>query len=536
MHWFIRVLPFLLLGAATAPAQHTHTQPPRSEKPVFLLGHLGPYTHPIATKSPEAQQFFDQGLNLMYGFNRYEAVRSFRKAAELDPAAVMPLWGIAMALGPHINMDMDMDVDLKQSCAALAKAATLRASDYEKAYLAAALARCPQVEPDRAIDAMRRLAAAYPDDPDAAALLAESLMVKVRWRWWSPDGTPAEGTAEAVSVLEQVLRRHPNHPGANHFYIHAVEMSPSPERAIPSAQRLMAIMPNAGHIVHMPGHIWLILGEWETAASVNERAAQVDREYFARTGVQSGYLGYYVHNVHFIAYARSMQGRSAEAISAADLMAKETAPLVETMPEMADTFTAYPILMRLRFQRWAEILALPKPDPRLRAATALWHWSHAQALAVQGDAAGARREGASFQAARTQVPETWPWLNAKATGVLALADAILQARLEPDKAAAVALWRRAVEAQDALAYDEPPPWYMPVRESLGAALLRAGDAAGAEAVFREGLRRSTRNGRMLFGLMKALEAQSKHESAAFVRKEFEREWKAANPALRIEEM
>lgn len=526
----------LLLGAMTALAQHAQHSMPRTEKPVELLGHLGPYSHRIATTNPEAQKFFDQGLNLMYGFNRYEALRSFRKAAELDPTALMPLWGIAMALGPHINMDMDMDMNLKEGCAALDKASGLKASPYERAYLDSAASRCPEYRPDQAIEAFRRLHEAYPDDPDAAALYAESLMVKVRWKWWNPDGSPAAGTAQAVSALEQVLRRHPNHPGANHFYIHAVEMSPSPERAVPSAQRLMAIMPAAGHMVHMPGHIWLILGDWETAASVNERAAQVDREYFARTGVQSGYLGYYIHNVHFIAYARSMQGRPKEAVAAADLMSSEGASGVDSMPEMFDAFMPYVIFTRLRFGRWDELLKLEKPNAKLLASTALWHWGRAQAFAAKGDKTGAGQESALFQGARGKVPAAWPWMNSKAVDVLALADAILQARLAANASAAVPHWRRAVELQDGLSYDEPPPWFMPMRESLGAAVLRSGDAAGAEAIFRDGIRRSVRNGRMLFGLLKSLEAQQKKEAAEFVRSEFEREWKAGNPVLRLEEM
>ncbi|MGC4048935.1 MAG: hypothetical protein QM757_05355 [Paludibaculum sp.] len=536
MYRLIKSISVLLLGAMAALAQHAQHAMPRTEKPVELMGHLGPYSHKISTGNPEAQKFFDQGLNLMYGFNRYEALRSFRKAAELDPGAPMPLWGIAMALGPHINMEMDADVNLKEGCAALAKAAGLKASVYERAYLEAAGSRCPEYQPDQAIAAMRRLHEAYPDDPDAAAIYAESLMVKVRWKWWNADGTPAEGTAQAVSTLEQVLRRYPNHPGANHFYIHAVEMSPSPERAVPSAQRLMAIMPAAGHMVHMPGHIWLILGEWETAASVNERAAQVDREYFARTGVQGAYLGYYIHNVHFIAYARSMQGRPNEAVAASDLMVSEAAPAVEGMAEMIDAFMPYAIFTRLRFGRWDELLKLEKPNPKLLATTALWHWGRAQAYAGKGDKGGAAREAALFQESRGKVPATWPWMNSKAVDVLSLADAILQARLAADAASAVPYWKRAVELQDGLNYDEPPAWYMPVRESLGAALLRAGDAVGAEAVFREGIRRSVRNGRMLFGLTKALEAQKKTESAGFVRAEFEREWKTGNPQLQLEGM
>lgn len=497
-----------------------------------LLAGMGTHAHPIATANPQAQKYFDQGFTLLYGFNRYEALRSFRKAAELDPASPMPLWGIAMALGPHINMDMDGDLNVPEGCSALRKAAALKASAYERAYVDAALSRCPEYRADGYIAAMRALYERYPDDQDAATLYAESLMIPARWNWWRADGTPAPGMAEAVSVLELVMRRATNHPGANHFYIHAVEMSPSPERAIPASQRLMGIVPAAGHLVHMPGHIWLRLGEWDTAAAVNERAAQVDREYFARTGVQSGYLGYYLHNLQFIAYARAMQGRSREAVAAADTLVKEAGPMIAAMPEMVDAIAPYPIFLRVRFQRWADVLALSKPGEKLLATTALWHWARAHAHAAQGDRPAALVEAGLFRAAKAKVGPEYPWLINKAAQVLAVADAALEARL----AGSVEHWRKAVEWQDALGYDEPPPWFMPLRESLGGALLRAGDAAAAEAVFREGLRRTPHNGRMLFGLMKALEAAGKNEAAEMVRREFERDWTAADTALDVKDL
>lgn len=519
--------------------QHAHQGPGQTtENPVALLSRLGNYSHRISTSQPQAQQFFDQGLRLLYGFNRYEALRSFRQAAALDPQAVKPLWGIAMALGPHINMDMDGDVDLKQGCEALAKAQSLsaQASAYERAYLEAATSRCPAYEPERYSAAMHRLHEQYPDDLDAATLYAESLMIKPRWNWWNADGTPAEGMAEAVSLLEQVMRRNPDHPGANHFYIHAVEMSPSPERAIPSAQRLMGIVPAAGHLVHMPGHIWVILGEWETAAAVNERAAQVDREYFAATNTQSSYRGYYLHNLHFVTYARSMQGRLAEAIAAADLIAREALPAVDTMPEMADAFSPNYILMRVRGARWDDLLSLPRPHEKLRATSALWHWARALALHAKGQRDGASREVQLFRETAAKIPPAWPWMNSKAVDVLAMADEILKARLAPDARTALPHWQRAVNQQDRLNYDEPPPWYMPLREAWGAALLRSGDAAGAEAVFREGMRKTPRNGRLLFGLAQSLRAQQKTEAAAFVQAEWEREWKRAERPLQLEEL
>lgn len=537
---FVRPKMFLIFFVAGAALYSQHASHPAvpSEKPVALLGNLGSYSHRIRTSKPESQQFFDQGLRLLYGFNRYEALRSFRRAAELDPESAMPLWGAAMALGPHINMDLDGDVKIEESCKLVSKARELTAQDSarETAYVEAVASRCPAYEPDRYISAMRHLHEQYPDDLDATTLYAESLMVPVRWQWWHADGSPAPGMAEAVSILESVIRRDPIHPGANHLYIHAVEMSPSPERAVPSAYRLMGIMPGAGHMIHMPAHIWLILGDWETAASLNERAAQADRDYFAKTGVQGTYLGYYIHNLHFVAYARSMQGRSGDAIAAADLIARECAPAVAGMPEMVDAFFPYAIFMHIRFNRWDEMLSLPLPPANLLASNALWHWGRSVAFSARGDHIGASREADEFRSAKSKVPAQYSWMSGKAADVLTMAEAILEARLATDNRAAVQHWRQAVVLQDQLRYDEPPPWYMPLRESLGASLLRAGEASEAEAVFREGMRRSVCNGRMLFGLLKSLEAQGKADAVELVRQEFNGDWKGADVAIRIEDM
>jgi tetratricopeptide (TPR) repeat protein len=533
-----QVLLLLLSTAAILGGQHSGHALVQPEKPVIGLQGLGSYSHRIATANPEAQRFFDQGLRLLYGFNRYEALRSFRRAAELDPRAPMPLWGMAMALGPHINMDMDGDYRAEESCRAVTQARTLvpERSLYERAYLEAVQSRCPAYETERYARAMQRLYEQYPDDLDAATLYAESLMVPVRWHWWLSDGSPAPGMAQAVSLLEGVMRRDPNHPGANHLYIHAVEMSPSPERAIPSAYRLMGLMPSAGHMVHMPAHIWLLLGEWETAATLNERAARADQQYFARTGVQSSYQGYYIHNLHFVAYARSMQGRSEDAIRAADQMATECASAVDTMAEMIDPYTSYPTLMRVRFRRWDDLLSLPAPHAKLLSSRVLWHWGRAIAHAQKGDRTSALREAEEFRQLSKEVPVERPWTNGRARDVLALSDAALAAYLATGEGEALEHWRLAVDLQDRLAYDEPPTWYMPVRESLGAALLRAGQAAEAEAVFREGARRSVRNGRMLYGLMKALEAEGKAEGTIFVREQYEREWKNADVKIRVEDL
>jgi tetratricopeptide (TPR) repeat protein len=515
---------YLLFPVALALAQ---------EKPVALYPGTGVWKHAIHTGNPEAQKYFDQGLSLMYGFNRYEALRSFKKAAELDPQAPMPQWGIAMATGPYVNMDGDPTYDIKASCAAIDTARKLSpASGREREYVAAAATRCPEFkDPDAYVTATRALAEHWPDDLDAQTLYADAIMIASRWHWYGIDGTPAKGMPEAERTLEEVLRRWPDHPGANHLYIHAVESSRTPERAIPSAQRLMGITPGEGHMVHMPGHIWLVLGDWEMAASVNERAADVDRQYFATTGVTEGsYPMYYAHNLHFIAYARWMQGQRAAGLKAADDLAAAMAPMAAAMPEMADAFMPVTKFGLLRFGEWDAILKVPQPKPVQKLSTAFWHYSRAMAFQSKGDTASAARERTAFEAARKEVPADAPWGQNQAASVLSLADELLAARLDGD---AVARLRRAVEIQDRLVYDEPPAWYYPVRESLGAALLRAGNAGETEAVFREGVRRSPRNGRMLFGLMESLKAQGKAEQAEWVRKEYEAAWAKADVKLTI---
>jgi len=443
--------------------------------------------------------------------------------------------GIAMASGPYINMDGEPTYDMKVSCAAVDAGLKLHPNPRERAYLDALQSRCPDyAKPDAYIAAARALAERWPDDLAAQTFYAASLLLPTRWHWYSADGKPAAGVADAERALEQVLRRWPDHPGANHHYIHAVESSPTPERAVPSAQRLMGITPGEGHMVHMPGHIWLVLGEWELAAAVNERAAEVDRQYFAATGVTDGpYPMYYAHNLHFIVYARTMQGRRADALSAADTLSAAMAPMAAAMPEMADAFLYIPKFALIRFGEWDKVLAVTQPKSSQKMSTALWHYGRALAYDAKQNQAAAARERAAFEQARKQVKADADWGQNKAAPVLELASEILAARIQGD---AVTHLRRAVEIQDAFVYDEPPAWYYPVRESLGAALLRAGNAGEAEKIFREGLRRSPKNGRMLFGLLESLKAQNKTEESTWVQSEFDAAWSKSDTKLRLEDM
>jgi tetratricopeptide (TPR) repeat protein len=505
------------------------------EKPVALYKGLGNWRHPIATRSEEAQKYFDQGLALLYGFNRYEALRSFRKASELDPSAAMAFWGMAMSTGPYINMGVEGDGDLDTKAAYAAVTAGLKITGTpvrDRAYLEAAATRCPEYKPDAYVSAMKALAERYPDDLDAATLYAESLMVPVRWHWYSGDGKAAPGVAEAEHVLEQVLRRWPAHAGANHYYIHAVESSPTPERGVPSAQQLMGVVPWAGHIVHMPGHIWLALGDYEMAATVNERASEVDREYFAATNVEGPYNMYYAHNLHFVAYARSMQGRRADTVKAAKELSEAVAPAAEAMPEMADAFLSVPQLLLTRVQAWDEILKLPQPAEKLVAQTALWRYARTMALLGKGDRAAAAAEGEAFEAARKKVAAGHPWGNNTCGDIMAMVAEVVAARV----GGGVEHWEKAVALQDALVYDEPPAWNYPLRESLGAALVRAGKAADAEKVFREGLRRSPRDAWMIFGLMEAMKVQGKTEGLGELQHELDAAWGKADLKLSLAAM
>ncbi|MGH9675050.1 MAG: tetratricopeptide repeat protein [Bryobacteraceae bacterium] len=528
------ILAFSYLAIALG-AQHQHSGEAR---PAIILKGMGAHRRAIATANAGAQQFFNQGLVMLYGFNREESVRSFHRAAELDPKSPMPWWGLAMATGPHINMDGDGDVDRKVSCEAAAKAGSLAgaAPAHERAWAEAVRSRCRggAANPDEEYrDAMRALWQRYPDDLDAGALYAESLLVLRRWRWWNRDGTPADGVAEAVRVLEHVMRRNPDHPAANHYYIHAVEMSPSPERALPSAYRLMGIVPGAGHLVHMPGHIHMLMGDWEMAADVNLRAAEVDEEYIKQVGPAAGpyQMGYYPHNLDFVVYARMMQGRYDDALKAAEKIAGIVTPAIDVMPDMAEFALSKRLFVRVRFQRWDEILALPAPDKRLFMSAALRFWARGLAHAARGRRQEALREQKWFLQARRAVPEKWLWVNNQMHRILDVAGTVLEARLAERAEDSIALWRKAVDLQDALVYDEPPPWFHPIRESLGGALLRAGRAAEAERVFRADLEINRRNGRSLFGLIESIVARNRKTEADWVRREFNSAWSKAQVTL-----
>jgi tetratricopeptide (TPR) repeat protein len=522
------------------------------EKPPELLSGMGAHRHPIRTPSAEAQKYFDQGVTLLYGFNHEEAYRSFAKAAELDPKSPMPRWGMALALGANYN-DPEPEADrLKKARAEVEAALALAAgaAENERAYVEALSVRYVADPSTSSADkaklardyaaAMRALAGRYPDDLDAATMYAESLMNLHPWKLWKPDGTPGEDTVEIVAVLESVLKRDPMHPGANHYYIHAVEASKEPQKALPSAARLETLVPSAGHLVHMPAHIYMRTGSYVAAEKANAVAADVDRAYIRETGAQGMYpMMYYTHNLHFESAAACMAGRYAAAKKAGDALFADAFPGVAGMP-MLEIFLLQPTFVALRFQKWEEIRQMPDPGPKVPMLRAVWLYARAMAAAAAGDVKRAETLREAYALARDAVPaDTLASAQNKAAIFFAVASNVLDARIfavKGDRKAAITSWVAAVAAEDAVAYDEPTAWYYPVRESLGAALLADGQTREAELVFRADLETNPRSGRSLYGLAAALEAQKKTADAAWTRAQFETAWKDADTKVRLDEM
>lgn len=540
------ILAILLLLPVSAFSQHGHA-PAKEAVPVALSPGLGNINHPVSTSNADAQKFFNQGLAYLYGFNHEEAIRSFKQAAKLDSQLAMAYWGTSLALGSNYNVQAEGPA-LVQAYSELQKAIALapKASDHERAYIEALSKRySSDVQADQtklAVDyknAMGELAKRYPDDLDAATLYAESMMNLRPWKLWSNDGKPAPETLEIVAVLEGVLRRNPNHTGANHYYIHAVEASTTAERALPSAARLGKIAPKAGHLVHMPSHIYVRTGDYGEAAQSNVDAIAADREYISKTGAQGLYtMMYYNHNIHFLAAANAMKGRYADSIKAARELEANIKPHVKAMP-MLEMFVPYPKVSLVRFARWDEVFNEPKPEPELKITTAFWHFARGSAYAATNQVPKAEAELTALQALIKTIPGDAPLGNTGAVNTLKVADLALAGKIayaRGDKEAAFNLLTKAVAAEDATGYNEPADWDLPVREFLGGALLASGDFARAESVFREEIERHPRNGRALFGLAESLRKQGKDSSARMVQGEFETAWQNADTKLTVESL
>jgi tetratricopeptide (TPR) repeat protein len=536
----------LALYESTFAQEHAEHAASAKAKSAALMTGYGNWHHPVSTKNAQAQAFFDQGLRQIYAFNHDEAMRSFQRAGELDPKLAMAFWGIAEAVGPNYN-DPASEDRFVQAHAAIEKAQALAAdaSESDKAYIAALAKRFPadpksdlRAALEQYRDAMREVVKRFPDDLDAATLFAEAGMNLHPWGLWRPDGTPEEGTEEIVSTLESVIRREPNHLGAIHYYIHSVEASNSPERALAGANRLAELAPAAGHIVHMPAHIYIRTGDYDAALKTNQKAALADQAYIkggAAPGIYS--MMYYSHNLHFIAMAAAMSGNYPESRRGAQLLAANVGPHVKDMPPL-EGFMTVPLAVEVRFHKWNEILKAPQPDPAMHTATVFWHFARGLALAGTGklDEAEAEHKIVAEAEEKTSPDAVFQMpINNKTKDILKIAENVLGAKIslaKNDMDATVNQLRAAVAVQDGLKYDEPQDWFYPVRESLGAVLLKIGDFAGAEEVFRADLERNLRNPRSLFGLEQALKAQDRTYDAGFVRKQFDANWKgAARPTV-----
>jgi tetratricopeptide (TPR) repeat protein len=527
-------------AAPTAPAATVESW----SKGAQLFEGLGDLHRAVTTASKEAQAYFDQGLRLNFGFNHDEAARSFARAAALDPSCASCFWGVALTLGPNYNVPMLPDrAHVAWEALAKARALASHATPVEQALINALARRYqgpdplppPAMQPftEAYATAMRSVANQFPDDVDVQVLFAESMMDVNPWKLWSLDGKPAAGTEEIVATLEAALKKVPNHPGANHYYIHAIEASPHPDKALPSAERLAQLMPGAGHVVHMPAHIFQRVGKYALASETNRKAVTVDETYLKKTTPPGYYAMYLGHNYGFLGFAASMEGRRDETLRAARSSAKAMPPEMLSMMPGMDFFASEPFFAMVRFARWDELLSEPRPDAKFPLLSALWLHGHAMALTAKGRLDDAAKEHAELVALGQKLPaDMTAGLNA-AKDVVALAAKIVEANLAEAKKqpTALALWAEAVAMEDKLAYSEPADWFYPVRHFQGAALLRARKAKDAEAVYREDLRRNPDNGWSLFGLSQALSAQKKNKDAAAIEQAFKKAWANADVTL-----
>jgi tetratricopeptide (TPR) repeat protein len=532
----------LLALAATASAQQHHTAPSgATTSSVALDAGLGPLHHGVSTRNAQAQAYFDQGMKLVFAFNHEAAIRSFQRAAELDPGLAMAHWGIALSLGPNINMPMDADAH-RAAYGEVQKALALksRASVAERAYIDALATRYSvNVNADQQAlqiaykNAMQDLARRYPNDADAAVLYAESLMDLRPWKWWTADGKPGDGTLEIVKVLERVLAQHPDHIGANHYYIHTVEASQHPEKALPAAKRLENLAPAAGHLLHMSAHIYIHTGDYPEAARVNEAAVRAD-EALATSVEPSFYqIGYYGHNLHFLAVYNALAGDSAHAIAAANKLYAHSERWIREVTQL-DFFMVTPAMVLIQFGRWDDILALPEPPFEVPLIGVIWRFSRTLAFVGKNRLADAAIEREKFVKDAQSLPKNIEFGNSNSGAVIAVARLYLEGRLalaRGDVAGAIKWLRGAVVAEDALAHDDPPAWYLSSRQALGAALMRARDFSAAEKIYREDLERNPESGRALFGLQAALAAQGRHREAGVLQKRIDRAWRAADVKL-----
>lgn len=545
----------LALVPAIVPAQNAESAAgPGGEAPTYeqaaldLIDGLGDHHLEVSTDVPEAQALFDQGLRLYYAFNHPESIRSFREAQQYDPECAMCWWGEALALGPNINMPMDPSA-AAPAYRAIQRALDLKphASESERALIDALATRyAPEAPEDRTpldraySEAMKEVASRYPEHADAAVLFGESVMDLMPWDYWTAEGTPRPGMDDALEHFQRIMEDNPDHPGACHFFIHAVEKL-YPERAVPCAERLAELMPGAGHIVHMPGHIYIRVGRYLDAVEANRHATHADETYIRdqRPGMDMYTAGYYPHNYDFLAFAASMIGRSEESVEAAEQVAALLPEEMFGTPGMdfLQHWSMRPLQFRVRFGRWQEILETPAPEESLLHARGLWHYGRGRALAATGDLEPARAQLAALEEILGDPSlENLRMEFNQSADLLAIGRAVLAGRIsavDGDLDAAVRNLREAVRLEEALLYGEPPEWSVPVRQELGDVLLQAERWQEAEVVFRQDLDRFPDNGWSLAGLARALEELDRDEEAEEVRERFRRTWATADVEVDI---
>jgi tetratricopeptide (TPR) repeat protein len=513
-------------AAAPAGAQEKVVSTKEASPPSGLFAGFTGYSRKVTTNSAEAQRWFNQGIQLLYGFNHDEAIRSFERATEIDPSCAMAWWGVAYARGLHIN-----NPEMSEEQSKLAHEAAVKAVEalddelpVEQALVRALRRRYAMPVPEdrtpldqKYADAMERVWHRYPGDPDVGALFAESLMNLQPWDLWTGAGVPKGRTLEIVAVLEKTLAKAPKHPGANHFYIHAIEASPWPEKGVAAAERLQTLVPGSGHLVHMPSHIFIRVGRYADAAEANEQAIAADEAYFQLAPPPDFYSLYFLHNVHFLAYAAMMEGRYETSLAAARKIEKQIPPdFLKNYVTLADGFMPTSLHVMIRFGRWNEILKEPEPEAWRLMSRAQRHYARAVALANLDRTDEARREIQLFDKVAKGMSDEWAMGNNSAAEVLAIARRMAEGELafhEGETEKAFALLRQAVTLEEELRYDEPPGWMQPVRHALGALLLADGRADEAEAVYRADLERHPENAWSLLGLKQSLEQQGKAKDA-----------------------
>jgi tetratricopeptide (TPR) repeat protein len=509
-----------------------------AKEPVFQG--LGSYSRIVTTESAAARQYFNQGLGFYHGFNHGAAIRAFQEAAKADPKCAMAHWGVALANGPHINYPLVPPPAAEAAWKALQLALqnAEKAAPVEKALIDALSKRYanPQPADRKPLDeayaaAMREVWKQYPTDPDVGVLFAEAMMDLSPWNQWTKDGQPNPGTEEIVATLDAVLKLNENHPMANHLYIHAVEASPNPEKADVAADRLRKLQPGLAHNVHMPSHIDIRRGRWQQAIETNEKAVVADQKYRKIVGPPTGLLPVYAaHNRHMLAYGALMTGQRELAMKHVRAMVAELpAKFVKDAPEFADGFVAVPLEVLVRFGRWDEILREPdKYAPKFLFTRAFHHAARATAFAAEGETEKARKEQALFVEKANAVPKETPIGNNTAGVIISLATHLLEGEIlvaEKKLDAGIAELQTAAKEEDALKYDEPPAWMIPIRHSLGAVLMKMRRFAEAEQIYREDLVRLPENGWSLFGLAESLRQQQKNpDEVAALTEKFSKTW------------